>query len=100
MAFMHSCRLFLTFNNVKNKKETNNSQDYLGQTCSWWDNFWTGWKVSWDWKNYFRMPQESFEKLCTELISYIRRNKRFRDPISVEKQVAAALYYLADEGSM
>ena len=44
------------------------------------------------------MSQESFEKLWTELRPYIQKNKtRFRDPISVEKQVAATLYYLADE---
>ena len=47
------------------------------------------------------MSQESFEKLYTELRPYIQKNKtRFRDPISVKKQVAAILYYLADEDSM
>ena len=47
------------------------------------------------------MSQESFEKLCIELRPYIQKNKiRFRDPISVEKQVAATLHYLADEGRM
>ena len=47
------------------------------------------------------MSQKSFEKLCTELRPYIQKNKtRFRDPISVAKQVAATLYYLADEGRM
>ena len=46
------------------------------------------------------MPRESFEKLCPKLRRYIQKSKGFRDPISVEKQVAAALYYLADEGRM
>ena len=47
------------------------------------------------------MSQESFGKLCTELRPYILKNKtRFRDRISVEKQVAATLYYLADESRM
>ena len=47
------------------------------------------------------MSQESFELLCTELRPYIQKNKtRFQDPISVEKQVAATLYYLADESRM
>ena len=45
--------------------------------------------------------QESFEKLCTKLRPHIQKNKtRFADPILVEKQVAAASYYLADEGRM
>ena len=46
------------------------------------------------------MPQESFEKLFTMLRPCIQKYKRFRDPISVEKQVVAVLYYLADEGRM
>ena len=46
------------------------------------------------------MPQEIFEKLCIKLRPSIQKNKGFRDPVSVEKQVAAALYYLADEGRM
>ena len=47
------------------------------------------------------MPPESFEKLCTEMRPYIQKNKsRLRDPISVEKQMAARLYYLVDEGRM
>ena len=72
-----------------------------GQTSSWWDNFWAGQKVSEEWKENFCTSQESFEKLCTELRPYIQKNKtRFHDPISVEKQVAATLYYLADEDRM
>ena len=46
------------------------------------------------------MPQEIFEKLCIKLRPSIQKNKGFRDPVSVEKQVVAALYYLADEGRM
>ena len=46
------------------------------------------------------MPQEIFGKLCIEVRPSIQKNKGFRDPVSVEKQVAAALYYLADEGRM
>ena len=57
-----------------------------------------GQKVSEEWKENFRMPQGSFEKLCTKLKPY--KKKGFRDPISVEKQVATTLYYLADKGKM
>ena len=46
------------------------------------------------------MPREGFEELCTKLRPHIQKNKRFRDPISVEKQVAATLCYLAHKGSM
>ena len=44
------------------------------------------------------MLQQMFEKLCIKLRPSIQENKRFRDRVSLEKQVAAALYYLADEG--
>ena len=47
------------------------------------------------------MSQESFEKSSTKLRPYIQKNKtRFRDPISVEKEVASTLYYLADDSTM
>ena len=46
------------------------------------------------------MPQEIFQKLCIKLRPSIQKNIGFRDPASVEKQVAAALYYLADKGRM
>ena len=46
------------------------------------------------------MPQEIFWKLCIKMRPYIQKNKGFRDAVSLEKQVAAALYYLADEGRM
>ena len=48
----------------------------------------------------FRMPQERFEKLFTDLRPYIQNSNGFRDPVSVEKQVAATLCYLADEGTL
>ena len=40
------------------------------------------------------------EKLCIKLRPSIQENKGFRDPVSAEKQVASALYCLADEGRM
>ena len=50
---------------------------------SCWDNFWAGQKVCEEWKENFRMSQESFEKLCTELRLHIQKNKTtFRDPTS------------------
>ena len=47
------------------------------------------------------MSDESFEKLCGALRPDMQKNfTRFSDPVSVEKQVAATLYYLAEEGRM
>ena len=93
-----------TISKSSKKKAKRNSPRFRtgpGQTSSWWDDFCAAQKVSEEWKENFRMSQESFEKLCTELRPYIQKNKtRFRDPITVEKQVAATLYYLADEGRM
>ena len=51
-------------------------------------------------EKYFRMPQECFEKLFTDLRPYIQNSKGFQHPISVEKQVTATLYYLVDEGRL
>ena len=70
----------------------------LDRLKSWWYNYCAGQKGSEECKENFRMPQESFEKLYTKLRPYIPKNKGFRDPISVEKQVVAVLHYLADEG--
>ena len=93
-----------TISKTSTKKAKRNSLRFWirpGQTSSWWDNFCAGQKVSEEWKENLRMSQESFEKLCTGLRPCIQKNKnRFRDPISVEKQVSATLYYFADEGRM
>ena len=44
------------------------------------------------------MFKESLDKLCHELRIYLEKQKtQFRYPISVEKQVACTLDYLADE---
>ena len=45
------------------------------------------------------MSQESFEKLLGKLRPYIQKDStRFRDPVSVKKQVALNLHCSADEG--
>ena len=46
------------------------------------------------------MPQDIFEKLRIEVRPSVQKNKGFQDPVSVEKQVAAGLYDLANEGRM
>ena len=42
------------------------------------------------------MFQKRFKKLCIDLRPYIKKSKDFE----IQKQMAARLYYLADEGNM
>ena len=88
--------LLLPFKTKKGKRNSQAVWVRPWQTSSWWDSFCAGQKVSKEWKEYFLIPQEIFEKLCTMLRPSIQKNKGFRDPVSLKKQVAAALYYLAD----
>ena len=96
--------LFSKYLKYQKKKGKRNSPKHWvrpGQTSLWWDNFCLGLKVNEEWKENFRMSQKSFHKLCTELRPYLeKQSTRFRDPVSVEKQVASTLYYLADEGRL
>ena len=47
------------------------------------------------------MSKESLYKLCDALRIHLEKQKtQFRDPISVEEQVACTLYYLAEEGRL
>ena len=49
----------------------------------------------------FRMNCETFLKVCHDLRRSLEgQATRMRMPLSVEKQVAVTLYYLADEGRM
>ena len=54
-----------------------------------------------EWKENFRMSQESFLQLCSLLRPFIERKvTSVRAPVDVETQVAVTLYYLSDEGRM
>jgi hypothetical protein len=47
------------------------------------------------------MQKHNFEQLCAELKPFVeKRTTNMRSPISVECQIAATLYYLADEGRL
>ena len=47
------------------------------------------------------MQKHNFEQLCAELKPFVeKRTNNMRSPISVECQIAATLYYLADEGRL
>ena len=72
-----------------------------GRTSAWWDNFVSGVVVAEEWKENFRMSKPTFDKLCGELKPLLEKQATcMRSPVSVEKQVAIALYYLADEGHL
>ena len=72
-----------------------------GRVTIWWNNFLGNKVIDEEWKENFRMTKESFFALCDELRPFIMKNTtQFRKPVSVEKQVAVTLYYLADEGRM
>ena len=45
------------------------------------------------------MSRTSFDKLCNELRPFIQET-HMRSPVSVAKQVALTLYYLADKGRL
>ena len=65
----------------------------------WWGNFITQRVTTEEWKENFRMNRETFLKLCDDLRPSLEgQATRMRMPLSVEKQVAVTLYYLADEG--
>ena len=58
-------------------------------------------QILWFLKNgeNFRMSKTYFYKLCKELRPFIeRQSTNMRSPVVVERQVAATLYYLSDEG--
>ena len=57
--------------------------------------------VAKEWKENFRMGKNNFFKLCDELRPFLeKKSTSMRHSISVEKQVAVTLYYLADEGRL
>ena len=70
-----------------------------GRTNAWWSSFTRNIVVAEEWRENFRVSQESFKSLCAQLRPYIEMQAtNMRLPTSVEKQVAITLYYLADEG--
>ena len=50
-----------------------------------------------EWKENFKTRKENFLKLCSELRSCIEKQvTNMREPVEVEREVAATLYYLSD----
>jgi hypothetical protein len=70
-----------------------------GRTSIWWDNLIDNVMIDEEWRENFRLSKVNFFKLCNELEPYLhKKSTNMRKTISVEKQVAVTLYYLADEG--
>ena len=54
-----------------------------------------------EWKENFRMRKENFLKLYSELRPFLEKQvTNVWAPVEVERQVAATLYYLSDEGQL
>jgi hypothetical protein len=57
--------------------------------------------VAEEWKENFRMNKENFLSLYAKLRPFIeKKDTNMRSSIDVERQVAATLYYLSDEGRL
>lgn len=68
------------------------------RTSHWWDNVVLKEFSDQDWIESFRMKKDTYMFLCEELRKVLKPDVPFlrpREPISVEKQVALTLYYLA-----
>ena len=87
-----------------NKKKERKPPRYWvrpGRNNRWWTNILNNKATLEEWRENFRMSEASFYMLCEELRPYLtKQTTKLRKPVSVETQVAATLYYLADEGRM
>ena len=67
----------------------------------WWVSFATNVVPSEEWRENFRMSRATFFLLCDMLKPHVEhQSTRIRSLVEVERQVALALYYLADEERM
>jgi hypothetical protein len=90
---------WLMYNKKKRRKPRRLMWVRPGRTSIWWDNFIDSVMIEEEWRENFRLSKVNFFKLCNELEPYLRKKStNMRKTISVEKQVAVTLYYLADEG--
>lgn len=69
-----------------------------GSTSAWWDNFLRNEVPLSEWKDNFRMCRFSWIFVIYQELFLRRKETQMRQPISVETQVAAFLYYISDEG--
>ena len=70
-----------------------------GRTSIWWKNFVKEVVIPEEWRENFRMSRYNFFTLSEQLRPHLEKQiTNMRLPISVEKQVAIFLYYIADEG--
>ena len=96
-----SRRLYRMAKATKNRRKRTERRFWQrpGRTGVWWKNFVTGVMLPEEWRENFRMSRDSFFELCEEVRPFLeKQTTNMRVPISVEKQLAVTLYYLADEG--
>ena len=68
------------------------------RSSAWWDEVVCKTFTHRDWVENFRVSQETFFYICTEVHSEIeRQNTRFRKAVSVQKRVAITLWVLATQ---
>ena len=83
-----------------NKKKERKPPRYWvrpGRSNRWWTNILNNKAALEEWRENFRMIEASFCMLCEELRPYLtKQTTKLRKPVSVETQVAAPLYYLAE----
>ena len=83
-----------------NKKKERKPPRYWvrpGRSNRWWTNILNNKATLEEWRENFRMIEASFYMLCEELRPYLtKQTTKLRKPVSVETQVAAPLYYLAE----
>ncbi|XP_018376456.1 PREDICTED: uncharacterized protein LOC108769767 [Trachymyrmex cornetzi] len=68
------------------------------RSSNWWERIVNDYFKEEDWLETFRMTKPTFQWLCDELRGELipKENQLgFREPLSVEKQVAVCLYFLA-----
>ena len=89
----------LLLSTVKKKRRLQRCWIKKGRTFIWWENFERNEVPLSAWKENFRMSRKSFVELCNMLRPYLqRKTTQMRQQISFQKQVAAFLYYISDEG--
>ena len=74
-----------------------------GRTEQWWQNLYSGILPESEWKKNLRMDRHVFMAIADGLRPYLQprgRSPRGLDVLSVEKQLAFALYFLKDQGSL
>ncbi|XP_077187042.1 uncharacterized protein LOC143834261 [Paroedura picta] len=92
----HSCRARMRWFALARVPVPHRSWAYPRKT-GWWENFVLGLWGDEEWLRNFRMTRETFSDIVSALKGQLlRRRTTMREPISVEKRIAIAIWYLAN----